>query len=254
MPVPVSGRACRPALVLASALLTTTACIAGTPGDDAVPSTTPGPVTLSVTPSPAASETLAPGAAAAMGRVRRAVGAADSVAVRGKLVHPVQLELDLRLHADGGSGMVVSSGIPMEVRRLDGIVWVRSDDERAYVGLAGAADAPRLRGRWVRTTAADPRLEGLGELVHLDTAKSWVSRFLPTSVEPVGGDPGSLALLNAATSARLVVPAAPPFLPLRLERADTALRGEISYSAWDEPVRVVVPEGAEPVPSRSAQR
>jgi hypothetical protein len=104
-----------------------------------------------------------------LARARAAARGAATVRVTGSILdRGTPISLDMELVADkGGEGRVTFGSSTLELRGLDGYLYVKGDE--AFVDrLAGPASGRLLRGSWLVGRANSPALRSLAGLTSLD--------------------------------------------------------------------------------------
>jgi hypothetical protein len=162
------------------------------------------------------------------------------------------VDLDVRIAGSNASGTIGTGGKTLNVRVIGESVYLQGDHQ-FWVDSVGPEVAKLLDGKWLKGSAADPKLKSITEMTsresvadELLTPEGAVKRVKGRTVdgqETVGlhdkadSDEGTLYVANADKAYPLLVVPDP----------GSDSQGRAEFSDWDEKVTVTAPPAAQVV-------
>jgi hypothetical protein len=184
----------------------------------------------------------------ALAKVKAAAATVTSVHVKGTLSQGTQtLGIDVQLGSGKGAGTLSASGHALEVRLLDGTVYVRGDAATFEAFGAPAAQASLAGGKWLKSPATSGSFTSFSGF--LEIKGLFDSLLSPDGTVKLGKSTtinGTKALTlvdTASTGGSLYVAETGKALPLRVERGGAA-GGHIDFTDYGSAVTVTAPAGA----------
>lgn len=180
------------------------------------------------------------------GDARGAMQSLRTMHVSGRIGQdPTPVDLDLSVSRSGDcAGTVGIGGGHIELRSVGGKAWFKADDAfwQFEAGDNAARVAQVVAGRWVVLSG---RLEQLRSFCRIDQLTGQMlgakARVRPLGAVMVGTTPTvRLAVTEAGVTETAYVVAAEPHYVLRIQRTGAGA-GQVTFSAFDQPLRVTAP-------------
>lgn len=179
---------------------------------------------------------------------QRALSQASSVHITGTYrENNKPVTIDMRIAQDDmATGIVISNGSNVEVRRIGDQLFVRGDDK--FLAALGP-EAVKTKGKWLvgPIAQADRGLANLTDLQRFaGTLSPGKGALVKEAVRPLAGTPA--VSVRSSTGARLFVADTGPTNPLRVERTGP-ISGFVDYRDYNAPVVVTAPAPTVPLAS-----
>jgi hypothetical protein len=186
-----------------------------------------------------------PAATALMTTSQQAFRAVKSVHMLGNLLTGgEQILLDMRVtDKDGGQGLIVAGGQPIQIVRQGSTVWVRGN-ETFYARICGSAAAGKLSGKWLKGAAGgfDKSLVDLTSVSGLSGLLTPTPTVRKTGTTSIKGVKVTQLTIPSTNAEVLSIAATGRPLPVQLARAaNTKERGILTFTDYDKPVPLYTP-------------
>jgi hypothetical protein len=167
---------------------------------------------------------------------------ASSVHVEGAM-GDVMLDLEM-VRGEGAQGEIAQGENRFEIVAVGGRFFLKGSED-FYRQLGGEGVVELLGDRWLEAPTDDPEFASLAQLSDMDRLLGEIldpsGELTKGDVTDVDGLPAIPLTSDGSDGTLYVASTGTPF-PLRIEAPDG--RGEVVFSAWDEPVELTAPTDA----------
>ncbi len=178
---------------------------------------------------------------------KNAAASASAVHVTGSLVSggvPITIDLTL-VSGEGGKGRISQNGLSFELIQVDGNAYI-SGSSSFYEHFAGAGAAKLLQGKWLEASATTGSFASLGSFTDMhkliETALAQHGTLSKGATTTVAGQ-SAVPITDTSQSGTLYVATTGKPYPVQIAKSGAG-GGSISFSGWDQPVKITAPTNA----------
>lgn len=186
-------------------------------------------------------------AAQIVAAAQAAADGAHTVHVAGSIINggtPIELDMEL-VNGTGGRGRLTENGLSFELVELGGYVYIKGS-QAFYSHVAGSAAAQLLDGKWLKASASSGTFSSLTSLTNLrkllDSTLTSHGALTKGATSTVEGHQ-AIAIKDATHGGTLYVATSGTSYPLQITKGGNS-GGRITFSHWNEPVKLKAPPGA----------
>jgi hypothetical protein len=158
---------------------------------------------------------------------------------------PITLDLHI-VSAKGGTGHMTEKGAGFDVVRIGNKVYIRGS-EAFFRGIAGAAAAQLLKGKWLVGSATTGELSAFTSLT--DLRKFFVGALgshgtLTKGRETTVNGQKVIAVTDTSKGGTIYVATTGKPYPIELDSPGNGKQGKITFDGWNRTVTITAPKGA----------